>query len=108
MLHDPQFVEASCFLARRMMEQGGTSTRTSIEYGFQLCTSRKPNKQELGILLEAYERQRKRYVDDQQSAKRLLSVGIADLSEEPDLVRLAAMTQVARMLINLSEFLTKG
>lgn len=108
MLHDPQFVEASCFLARRMLEKGGASTRAGIEYGFRLCTSREPNQSELAILLEAYDRQFKRYSTDQQSAKRLLSVGVTDLSGEPDLAELAAMTQVARMLINLSEFLMKG
>ncbi|GAG09587.1 unnamed protein product, partial [marine sediment metagenome] len=45
---------------------------------------------------------------DPEAAKKLLSVGMSPRDESLAIAEHAAYTQVARMLLNLSEFLTKG
>ena len=108
MLHDPQFVEAARHLALRMMTEGGDDLESRIAFGFRCCTSRTPNAEELKILREAHADQVRKYKSDPMAADRLLSVGVSPVDETVDPAELAAMTQVARMLMNLSEFLTKG
>ncbi len=107
MMHDPQFVEAAKFLAVRMLNEGGTTLESQIEFGFRLTTARRPSEDERDILRETYADWLERYADDPDAANRLLSVGMVELPAVDDPNQLAAMTQVARMLINLSEFLTK-
>jgi hypothetical protein len=107
MMHDPQFVEAAKFLAERMLKAGGDSSESQIEFGFRLTTSRRPSPDEVTILRQTFSHWLGRYKQDQDAAKRLLSIGTAEIPRVDDSIQLAAMTQVARMLINLSEFLTK-
>ncbi len=108
MLHDPQFVEAARHLAARMIEEGGDTASERIEYGFMLCTSRPPNDSEQVILQRTLEDRLTQYQQDGEAAERLLKVGVTAVEQPIDPVQLAAYTQVARMLMNLSEFLTKG
>ena len=49
-LNDPQYVEAARHLAQRMLIEGGTTAAERIAYGFELCTSRTPNDDELQLL----------------------------------------------------------
>ena len=108
MLHDPQFIEAAKFLAKRMTVEGGDTLSQQIEFGFRLCTSRRPTQEEMKVLLNAYQSELERFQANPDSAEKLLASGKAEIVHDGSLVELAAMTQVARMMINLSEFLTKG
>jgi hypothetical protein len=108
MLHDPQFVESARHLAQRMMTEGGEELTEQIEFGFRCCTSRNPSAEELKVLLGAYTGRLREYKTNTAAADRLLSVGVSRVDESNDRAKLAALTQVARMLMNLSEFLTKG
>lgn len=108
MLHDPQFVEAARHLAIRMMQEGGAEPASRIVFGFRCCTSRSPNQEEMEILLKTYSDRTQQYQADPNAASQLISVGVSPVNEGLDRVELAAMTHVARMLMNLSEFLTKG
>lgn len=108
MLHDPQFVEAAIHLASRMIRQGGDSPRSQIEYGFQLCTSRKPTERELAVLLETQQEALTRFRGTPEKVDQLLSIGVTPANNSLRKDELAAMVQVGRMLMNLSEFLTKG
>ena len=58
--------------------------------------------------METYSDRLQEYRTDTAAAARLLSVGVSPVDDSIDPAELAAMTQVARMLMNLSEFLTKG
>lgn len=108
MLHDPQFVEAARHLAARMLTEGGNDAESQIELGFRCCTGRSPSTRELRILLNAYANHHQKYQAEPSAADQLLSVGVTSVTTQTDPAKLAAMTQVARMLMNLSEFLTKG
>ncbi len=108
MLNDPQFVEASRHLAARMIREGGQSMDSQIEYGFRLCTTRIPKEKELEILKKAYAESLVKYEADSDAITALFSVGLAPVDSSLDPAQVAAMTSVARMLLNLSEFITKG
>ena len=108
MLHDPQFVEAARMLARRMMREGGAEPAQRIAHGFQLCMARKPTARELQLLSKALAEHLMRFKGEPDAAADLLAVGQSPQDTTIDPVELAAYTTVARMLLNLSEFITKG
>jgi hypothetical protein len=106
MLHDPQFVEAARKLAERMLNEGGNSVETQINHGFELVTSRQPTKQELRLLKETYQKRLLQYQQHPDEASALLSVGDSPRDESLELSQHAALTSIARLLMNLSEFMT--
>lgn len=108
LLNGPQFVEAARHLGVRMIEQGGDNATSQITYAFRLVTSRKPSDVELAILLESHQQALSQYAKDPEAAQRLVQVGDSP-HDSPIAVReLAAMTSIARMLLNLNEAITKG
>lgn len=107
MLHDPQFVEAARHLAGRMLTEGGTTLQDRIEFGFQLCYARKPHATELVVLSETVIQRLAQYREQPDAAERLLSVGDSAAGTAHDAAELAAWTSAARVLLNLSEFVTK-
>ncbi|MDA7924598.1 PSD1 and planctomycete cytochrome C domain-containing protein [Mariniblastus sp.] len=108
MLHDPQFVESARFLGKRMLDSDQPTIESKIAFGFKCCTSREPTEPELEILLGTYHRRLDQYRADLSAADQTLGVGGIKITAVKDRAKLAALTQVARMLMNLSEFLTKG
>ncbi len=107
MLHDPQFVEAARHLAGRILSAGGAATQQRIVYGFQSCVGRKPTQQELEVLSAELTRRLQQYRNDGQAAAKLLSVGESPVDESIEQAELAAWTSLGRMIMNLSEFVTK-
>ena len=92
----------------RMLREGGETIESQIKFGFRCCTSRNATDQELDVLLDAYSDRIEEYRKKPDRANQVLSVGISGIDETYDRAELATMTHVARMLMNLSEFLTKG
>lgn len=107
LLHDPQFVEAARHLAARILSDGGSTTHERLRYGFQLCCSRPPSSEELEVLDQIVEQRHRQYQENPESARQLLSVGDSARSDSDDQATLAAWTSAARVLLNLSEFVTK-
>jgi hypothetical protein len=91
-LNDPAHVEAARALARRMAAGGGA------ELGFRLCTARRPDARERGLLEAAFGRERKAFEADRAAAKLVAG------EDDP---ALAAWTMLANVLLNLDETLTK-
>jgi hypothetical protein len=108
MLHDPQFVEAARFLGKRMLDSGRPTIESKIAFGFKCCTSREPAEAELKVLVQTYYQRLEQYQADLSAADQTLGVGGIKVTVVKDRAELAALTQVARLLMNLSEFLTKG
>ena len=107
LLNGPQFVEAARHLGQRMLQEGGASTDEQIAYGFRLVTARMPSAAELDILREEFQQGRQR-IGEAAAAAAILSVGDSPVSAEVDVRQLAAMTGVARLLLNLNESITRG
>lgn len=108
MLHDPQFVEAARLLARRMIKDGGDTVESRISYGLVLATARVPEPSELAGLRATFQARLQQYRADPAAAEKLLTVGVAPRDASLNAAEHAAYTQLARVLLNLSEFLTKG
>ncbi|MFT7034374.1 MAG: hypothetical protein ACJA2S_002888 [Cyclobacteriaceae bacterium] len=94
-LNDPVYVEASEALADRMTQEGGETTASQIEYGFQLALMRPPNEERLKYLLEFYESTKEKYRETN-----------TDAGEE--FLERQAMINVANVLLNLDEVVMKG
>ena len=108
LLHGPQFVEAARHLAQRMMTEGGRTSDERITYGFRLVSARKPGRDELEVLREAYKANLERYANDEAAALKLLRVGESPFDTGLKPAELAAITSLARLLLNTNEAITKG
>jgi hypothetical protein len=102
-LNDEAFFEAARHLARRMQKEGGADLKSKLTYGFRLCITHKPTKQELSRLTGLYEKESAHYRSEESDAKAVLAVKDAS----PDAADLAALTLVSNVLLNLDEALTK-
>ena len=107
-LNDPAYVEASEALARRMMNEVKGDAAERAAYGFRLCVTRAPKKNEVKRLVELYQEELARYQTDEKSAEKLALTGLGKASDKTDLKELAAWTVVANVLLNLDETITKG
>ncbi len=107
----PQYVEAARHLAGRMLESEAGQQPDPAAAGFTLTTGRPATEDELSVLREHFAAERERFAADEQAARELLGVGDsplpADLPAGLSLAEYAAWTSVARLLLNLDEFITK-
>ena len=100
--------EAARKLAGRMINDAGSDPTQRLVHGFELCVTRKPGVRELGLLRKALDERLSQFKKDPESAARIISVGQAPIDSKLDSAELAAYTTIARMMLNLSEFITKG
>jgi hypothetical protein len=106
LLNDPTYVEASRVLAAKIVEQQGDDA-AKIAWAFEQVTTRKPESAEVAVLKDLLAKHRTEYKTDKEAATRLLAVGAAKSPAEIDPAELAAWTNVARALFNLSETITR-
>jgi hypothetical protein len=107
LLNGPQFVEAARNLGQRMMKTEAPDTDNRLATGFRWTTGRHPKAAELAVFRDYLAGERARFERDPKAATSLLSVGESPRDETLDQTELAAFTSVARLLLNLDEFLTK-
>ena len=105
-LNDPAFVEAAVGLAQRLMIEASPGVRERATYGFRLCVSRIPEKDELTSLIALYNKALKQLKQD--AARALVTSYELEPPEELNLRELAAWAVVSRVLLNLDETITKG
>ncbi len=97
-LNDPAFFEAAQAMAKRILKEGGDSTKQRLDYGFMLATSRQPQPTEADTLQSAFETERKYFQSNPKEAEAIAT--------KPD-PELAAWTMLSRDLLNLDETLTR-
>jgi hypothetical protein len=107
LLNDPTYVEASRFLAARMMTEGGNTAARRINYAFRLATGRIPDHRERAVLVEAAREALADYRAHGGQAAELLTVGASKSDPKLDPKELAAWTTVAGIILNLDETITK-
>lgn len=107
MLHDPQFVEAARILAERMILYSKVPAER-LAHGFELCTARLPGEKEIALLTKSLDEHLTLSKSDPESVAKILSIGVTPTNKSIDPEELAAYANIARMLLNLSEFITKG
>ncbi len=108
LLHDPQFVESARKLAERMLHHAPQTLTDQLTYGFMLCVGRPPTTAELKVANDSYAADLQHFTQHPELAKSLLEVGESPRKPNLPTQELAALTNVARLLMNLSEFVTKS
>ncbi len=106
LLNDVQFVEAARAFAERMLGRPGDDA-ARLRWAFSTCVAREPQDREIAVLVNTLARERARYAQDPAAAEAYLRSG-----ESPRDARLApaehaAWAQVASLLLNLSETITR-
>jgi hypothetical protein len=107
LLNDVQFVEAARVFAGRMLHRVGDDT-SRLTWAFAETLAREPKPDELKVLTSALARERKRYSANETAARALLTVGEYPRDEKLPAPEHAAWTQVASLLLNLSETVTRN
>ncbi len=107
LMNDPTYVEASRFLAQRMISEGGDTVESRISHGFRLLLAREPDGRERKILVTAFERALRDFNADPTAATQLLEIGETKNSKTFSAPEHAAFATVASTIMNLDEAITK-
>jgi hypothetical protein len=107
LMNDPTYVEASRFLAQRMISEGGDTTDSRVSHGVRLLLAREPDSRERKILVAAFERALRDFNADPAAAIQFLDIGERKSSVAVSAAEHAAFATVASTLMNLDEAITK-
>ena len=106
LMNDPTYVEASRFLAVRMMESSADAPQR-LAFGFRTALARAPRPAEMTILERAHQRALADFRADPEAAKALLAVGTKPADPKYDPAELAALASVAGTILCMDETVTK-
>ena len=104
-LNGPQFVEAARVLGEKLIAKHQGDRIAVIEEAFYQLTSRRPEHEEVKILLDLYKAQRKEFDADPAEANALLEVGNSPVSLYENPREHAAATVVINSMMNINESL---
>ncbi len=108
LLNDPTYVEAARALAQNMLKDGGSTFANRIAWAFERTVNRPPTADEQRVLDQLYRHNLARFRASPASARQLISVGEAPALKKASPASLAAMTTVARAILNLHETITRN
>ena len=100
LLNDPQFIDAARALARRVMQEGGSTPADRIRLAWRLLTSRSPTSREMEVLVTLYERERKEFLADPAAADSLVLSNTDHGAASQSPTELAALTIVCSTIMN--------
>ena len=107
LMNDPTFVEAARHLAQRMLREGGRRPEDRVAFGYRRVLARRPSPKETAVLSGVAAKQLAAYTQNESAARGLLAVGESKADEQLPVAELAAWTNVATMIMNLDEAITK-
>jgi hypothetical protein len=107
LLNDPEFVEAARVFAQKVLAADLATDDARIEWAFERATSRKPKPAEIEVLAAVLAKHRKDFAAKPADAKKLLAVGDAPVAKDAEPAELAAWMSVCRVIVNLSETITR-
>ena len=104
LLNDPVFVECAQSLGKRVVEQSGPSPSERINHVVRVCLGRDPDAIERTHLMTLYNRLKESAELDRDSVEKL----IGDYApKETPVIEAAVWVAIARVLLNLDEFVTR-
>ena len=103
LLNDLAFFEFAQALAARVLREGPPDEPGRLRFAFRLCLSRSPTDSENQRLADLLSRQQADFQSDPKAAEPIAAPGTGP----GDVVERAAWTTVARVLLNLDEFITR-
>ncbi len=107
LLNDPIYVEAARVFAQNILRSGGRGD-AAIDWAFERALSRKPLPQERAVLLSLYQESLTDFRADPKSANEFIHTGEKPVDPAMKPADLAAMTTVARAILNLHETITRN
>ncbi len=107
LMNDVTFVEAARVFAQRMMTECADDPAQQISQAFMMATARQPRSEELSILQRSYDRNLNAYESDPEAAKQLIHSGEFAVNADLNPAKLAALTTVISLILNLDEVVTK-
>jgi hypothetical protein len=107
LMNNKTFVEASRFLAERMMKEH-ESPEDRIVWAFRSVTSRTPAPDVLKVLLNDLAAYQQDFDAQPASAKQLLTVGDKPFDKTMDEVELASYALIANTILNLDEAISQN
>ncbi len=107
MLNDPLVLEASRVFSEKLMEQS-ISAKEKILHAFRSIACRKPNEEELKILLNYFEDEKTKFTASPDKAKEFIRAGEYPHAGIKDEVTLAALMQVVHTIYNMEESIIKS
>jgi hypothetical protein len=99
LLDDPQYIEAYRALAARAIETDA-AIDARLTMIFRLATRRHPRADEMAMMREYYQTQLERFGQDPDAVARFLEIGVTPAAAGIDPVQLAALTNVATVVMN--------
>ena len=99
LLDDPQYLEAYRVLATTVLKEK-TDKDEQVKLVFRLATRRFPKEAEMAELRQYYERELARFDGERKKAEDLVHVGVTPVDSSVDVVRIAALTNVAAAVMN--------
>lgn len=108
LMNNITFVEAARHLAERIITQDGLTPAERIANAFRMVTSRKPEPDELAVLVGDLEQYRKDFSEKPADAKTLLTIGEKPNDPQLDPVELAAYTLITNTILNLDEAISEN
>ncbi|MEI2723043.1 MAG: DUF1553 domain-containing protein [Verrucomicrobiota bacterium] len=108
LLNDPTYIEAARALAVRMLTEGGGNTQARLTWAWRQVLSRTPRADELKTMEALLDQQLAAYRADPAAAQALLKIGQSLLPQAADSAEVAAWTNLARVLLNLHETITRS
>jgi hypothetical protein len=107
LLNDPTYVEAARVFAERIVREGGASVEARLNWAMQHALDRTPTPEEAKLLGGLLEKHTQKYGSDVDAAKKLIGTGARAVPTDLNPSELAAWTSVARVILNLSETITR-
>ena len=107
LLNDVQFVEAARAFAERIIARTDHDA-DRLRWAFAECVSRPPSDEEFAVLTRALQRERARYAADESTAREYLANGESPRNENIPAPEHAAWSQIAALLLNLSETVARN
>ena len=108
MMNDPQYVEAARYFAQLAMDAQLKSDEEVVEFMYSRAMANPISAQRLKIMLVDLAANTAEFEKDPESAKLLISIGENPPDSKYDPVRLASLTMLANLILNLDEFITKN
>jgi len=93
--------------AENILDKGGKTVDAQLTWAFQRSLERKPDEAELKVLRDLHRNAALHFETDKKGAADFLAIGEAPVPATMNQSDLAAMTSVARVILNLHEAITR-
>ncbi len=107
LLNDPTFVEAARVFAQNILARKGNTAR-QLTWAFQQALQRDPSAEESKVLRDLYRNSLTTFRKSKSDALALIETGDSPVASKRKPEEIAAMTTVARAILNLHETITRN